>query len=127
MAVTRFFWVFAAGGFGSALRYAIALWSADRFGTAFPYGTIIVNLTGCFLITIAVQAAAAAWWDTDWHVAVTVGLLGGFTTYSAFNEQTIQLIQSGAPGAAAMNIAVTLIGGLAAGWLGLVVARQVFG
>ena len=125
--MTRFFWVFAAGGIGSALRYAIALWSEDRFGTAFPYGTLIVNISGCFVIAVAVQMAAASWWDADWHVAVTAGLLGGFTTYSAFNEQTIQLIQSGAAGAAAINIAATLIGGLAAGWLGLVVARQLIG
>jgi len=125
--MTRFLWVFAAGGLGSALRYAITLWSADRFGTAFPYGTLIVNISGCFLIAVAVQLAAASRWDAEWHVAVTAGLLGGFTTYSAFNEQTIQLIQSGAAGAAAMNVAVTLIGGLAAGWLGLVVARQLIG
>lgn len=125
--MTRIFWVFAAGGLGTVLRYAIALWSADRFGTAFPYGTLIVNISGCFLIAIAVQLVAASWWDAEWHVAVTAGLLGGFTTYSAFNEQTIQLIQSGAAGAAAMNVAVTLIGGLAAGWLGLVVARQLIG
>ena len=85
---------------------------------------MIVNISGCFLIALAVQLAAASWWDADWHVAVTAGLLGGFTTYSAFNEQTIQLIQGGAAGAAAINVAVTLIGGLAAGWLGLVVARQ---
>src|SRR5687768_8490878 len=125
--MTRFFWVFAAGGVGSVLRYAIALWSADRFGTAFPYGTLIVNLSGCFLIAMAVQAAAAAWWNADRHVAITAGLLGGFTTYSAFNEQTIQLIQSGASGAAAINVAATLVGCLAAGWLGLVVARQLIG
>lgn len=122
--MTRLLWVFAAGGVGSVLRYAIAVWSADRFGPEFPYGTLIVNISGCFLIAMAVQLAAASWWDADWHVAVTVGLLGGFTTYSAFNEQTIQLMQSGAAGAAAINIAVTLLGGLAAGWLGLVVARQ---
>jgi CrcB protein len=127
VAVTRFFLVFAAGGLGSVLRYAIAVWSADRFGTAFPYGTLIVNISGCFLIAVAVQLAAASWWDADWHVAVTTGLIGGFTTYSAFNEQTIQLIQTGATGAAAINIAGTFVGGLAAGWLGLVVARQVFG
>ena len=61
------------------------------------------------------------------RVAVTAGFLGGFTTYSAFNQETLQLLQSGATGAAAINIAVTLIGGLAAGWLGLVVARQLIG
>lgn len=125
--MTRVFWVFAAGGLGSVLRYAIGLWSADRFGTAFPYGTLIVNLSGCFLIAIAARAAAVSSGHPDWHIAVTAGLLGGFTTYSAFNEQTIQLIQGGAATAAAINITVTLVGGLAAGWLGHVVARQLIG
>ena len=122
--MTRVLWIFAAGGLGSVIRYAIALWSADRFGPAFPYGTLIVNITGCFLIAIAARVAAASASNPDWYVVVTVGLLGGYTTYSAFNEQTIQLIQSGATGAAAINITATLIGGLAAGWLGVLLARQ---
>lgn len=122
--MTRLLWVFAAGGAGSVLRYAIALWSIDRFGTAFPYGTLIVNISGCFVIAVAMRLAAASSWPPDLQVAVTAGLLGGYTTYSAFNEQTIQLMQSGATGAAAINVAATVVGGLAAGWLGVVVARQ---
>ena len=127
MAVTRVFWVFAAGGLGSATRYLIGLWAADRFGLSFPYGTLIVNLSGCVLIGAALQAAAAQSWDPDVRIAVTAGFLGGFTTYSAFNQETLQLLQSGATGAAMFNIAATLIGGLAAGWLGLVVTRQLIG
>ena len=125
--MTRFFWVFAAGGAGSATRYLVGLWAADRFGPAFPYGTLIVNLSGCLLIGAAWQAAAAQSWNPDVRVAAIAGFLGGFTTYSAFNQETLLLLQSGATGAAVVNIAATLVGGLAAGWLGLVVARQLIG
>ena len=125
--MTRFFWVFAAGGAGSGTRYLVGLWAADRFGPSFPYGTLIVNLSGCLLIGAAWQAAAAQSWNPDVRIAVIAGFLGGFTTYSAFNQETLLLLQSGATGAAVVNIAATLVGGLAAGWLGLVVARQLIG
>ena len=125
--MTRFFWVFAAGGIGSGTRYLVGLWAADRFGASFPYGTLIVNLSGCLLIGAVWQAAAAQSWNPDVRIAVIAGFLGGFTTYSAFNQETLQLLQSGAAGAAVINIAVTLVGGLAAGWLGLIVARQLIG
>ncbi len=111
----------------AATRYLVGLWAADRFGPSFPYGTLIVNLSGCLLIGAAWQAAAAQSWNPDVRIAVIAGFLGGFTTYSAFNQETLQLLQSGATGAAMVNIAVTLVGGLAAGWLGLVVARQLIG
>lgn len=123
----RLLLIVAAGGLGSGTRYLVGQWAFDRFGLAFPYGTLIVNLSGCFLIGAAVQAAAAQSWNPDVRLAVTAGFLGGFTTYSAFNHETLQLLQSGASGAAMVNIAATLIGGLAAGWLGMAVARQVFG
>jgi CrcB protein len=125
--MTRLLWVVAAGGLGSGMRYLVGLWAADRFGLSFPYGTLLVNLSGCLLIGAVLQAAAAQSWDPDVRVAVTAGFLGGFTTYSAFNQETLQLLQSGATGAAMVNIAVTIIGGLAAGWLGLVVAHQLIG
>ena len=123
----RLLWVVAAGGLGSGARYLVGLWAADRFGLSFPYGTLLVNLSGCLLIGAVLQAAAAQSWNPDVRVAVTAGFLGGFTTYSAFNLETLQLLQSGATGAAMVNIAATIIGGLAAGWLGLVVARQLIG
>ncbi len=123
----RFLCVCVAGGIGSGTRYLVGVWAAERFGLAFPYGTLIVNVSGCFLIAAAIQAAAAMSWDPDWRIAVTAGFIGGFTTYSAFNHETIQLLQSGATGAAMANLAVMLLGGLLAGWLGIVVARQLIG
>ncbi len=125
--MTRLLWVVAAGGIGSGTRYLVGLWAADRFGPSFPYGTLIVNLSGCLLIGAVWHAAAAQSWHPDVRITVIAGFLGGFTTYSAFNQETLQLLQSGATGAAVVNIAVTFAGGLAAGWLGLIVARQLIG
>jgi CrcB protein len=118
-------WVVVAGGLGSGARYLVGLWALQRLGAGFPYGTLIVNLTGCFAIGIVMQAASSSTaWSPELRGAVTAGFLGGFTTYSSFNQETLTLFAHGSPGAAVINIAVTLGGGLAAGWLGLVVARQ---
>jgi fluoride exporter len=116
-------WVFLAGGLGSAARYSIGLWSASAFGVAFPYGTMIVNLAGCFGLGLVVQLAVAGAWHGDARAALAAGFLGGFTTYSSFNQETLTMLMGSAPGAAAINVAATLIGGLAAGALGLMAGR----
>jgi CrcB protein len=117
-------WVMAAGALGTGARYVIGLWAIERFGTAFPYGTLIVNLAGCFLLGAVAHVATAAAWSPELRGAVVIGLLGGFTTYSSFNQETLAMLGNGAAGAALLNVGVTLMAGLAAGWFGLVVARQ---
>src|SRR6185436_4501424 len=57
LALMTVMWVFLAGGLGSATRYVIGLWAATTFGVAFPYGTLIVNLAGCFALGLVVQLA----------------------------------------------------------------------
>ena len=116
-------WVFLAGGLGSAARYLVGLWAATAFGVAFPYGTMIVNLTGCFALGLVVQVAVAGSWHGDVRAALAAGFLGGFTTYSSFNQETLTMISGGATGAAMLNVAITLAGGLAAGALGLAAGR----
>jgi CrcB protein len=116
-------WVFLGGGLGSAARYLIGQWSVAALGAAFPYGTLIVNLVGCFALGLVVQLSVAGSWHADVRVAVAAGLLGGFTTYSSFNQETLTLLASGATGAAALNVAITLAGGLAAGALGATAGR----
>ena len=116
-------WVFLAGGLGSASRYLIGLWAATTFGVTFPYGTLIVNMTGCFALGLVVQLAVAGSWHGDVRAAFAAGFLGGFTTYSSFNQETLTMLTGGAPGTAAFNVAITLAGGLAAGALGLAVGR----
>jgi CrcB protein len=119
----RLFWICLAGAAGTASRYFVGLWAARRFGPGLPYGTLIVNLVGCFLIAFVMNVAAAKAWSETTRLAVTVGFLGGFTTYSSFNYESTQLAANGALTAASLNVLLTLLGGLAAGLLGVLASR----
>ena len=120
----RLAWISFAGAAGTAVRYLIAIAMAQRFGSALPYGTLFVNIAGCFAIAALVPAGAALGWSPTVRTAVTVGFLGGFTTYSSFNYETMRLWESDATGVAMLNVTLTVVGGLVAGWLGIVAARQ---
>lgn len=123
----RFVWICLAGAAGTGARYLIALWAAQRLGSAFPYGTLIVNLAGCFGIAAVMHAAVLLSWSPTVRSAVTIGFLGGLTTYSSFNYETTRLLEEGATGAAALNATATILGAFAAGWLGMLFARQLLG
>jgi fluoride exporter len=123
----RFFWISLAGAAGTGARYLIALWAAQRFGSAFPYGTLIVNLVGCFAIAAVMQVAVSLSWSPTLRSAITIGFIGGLTTYSSFNYETTRLVEEGAPVAAALNAACTIMGAFAAGWIGMICARQLLG
>jgi len=123
----RFFWICLAGAAGAGARYVIALWAAQRFGSTFPYGTLIVNLIGCFSIAALMHAALALGWSPNLRAALTIGFIGGLTTYSSFNYETMRLFEEGATASAAASVALTMLGGLTAGWLGLLTAREILG
>ena len=120
--MTTLLWVMVAGGLGSGARYLVGQWAAASLGATWPYGTLIVNLSGCFLLGVVTQAAAGPW-SPELRATVAAGFLGGFTTYSSFNQETIALVANGSVGGAAANVAITLAGGLAAGALGLTAGR----
>lgn len=123
----RFFWICLAGAAGTGARYLIALWTAQRFGSAFPYGTLIVNLAGCFAIAAVMHAALFLSWSPTVRSAITIGFIGGLTTYSSFNYETTRLLEEGALAAAALNATATIAGAFLAGWLGIMGAKHVFG
>ncbi|MCA1585988.1 MAG: fluoride efflux transporter CrcB [Acidobacteria bacterium] len=123
----RLFWICLAGAAGTGARYLVALWAAQRLGSAFPYGTLIVNLLGCFAIAAVMHAALTLSWSPTVRSAITIGFIGGLTTYSSFNYETSRLLEEGAMGAAALNATVTLVGAFVAGWLGLFCAKQLLG
>jgi fluoride exporter len=123
----RFLWICAAGAAGTGARYLIALWAVQRFGSTFPFGTLIVNLTGCFAIAAVMHASLTFAIPPTLRSAITIGFLGGLTTYSSFNYETTRLLDHGAAGAAALNVVATVVGAFMAGWLGMLVARQVIG
>lgn len=124
----RFLWICFAGALGTGARYLIGLWAGEKLGTAFPYGTFIVNLTGCFLIALVIQAALnMAAFSPTLRLALTTGFMGGLTTYSSFAYETTRLAQDGALGAAFLNFALTTVACFAAVLLGLAAAQRLTG
>jgi CrcB protein len=118
-------WVCAGGALGSGARYLLAGWLTARAAAPFPAGTLAVNLIGSFLLAMLLQVPTATL-STTARTALASGVLGGFTTYSAFSFETFALMEIGASGAALANAALTLLGCLAACWLGTTCGRLAF-
>ena len=110
----RFVWVGAAGALGSLLRYAVGLMLG---GSAFPWGTLTVNLAGSFLIGF-VFAFGQDRLPPELVTQITVGLLGGFTTFSAFAWEGVSMAGSGRFGAVGAYVTLSVLGGMAAAILG---------
>lgn len=121
----RFLIVCGAGAAGCGTRYLVSLWTAKRFA-GFPVGTLIVNIVGSFLIAFVLEGSTrVASFSPNLRIALTTGFMGGLTTYSSFNYETTALISNGNTARGLLNIAVTLVGCLVAGYLGLVLARRI--
>ena len=121
----RFLIVCSAGALGCGARYLISLWSAARFGTAFPWGTLIVNVVGSFLIALVLELSIRiADFPPNLRLALTTGFMGGLTTYSSFNYESTALLTDGQIAKGILNIGITLIGCLVAGGLGILLARR---
>ncbi len=126
--MTRFLLVCAGGALGSGARYLVGSWVALHWGTTFPWGTLAINLAGSFLISVVmVLGLEAGWLGADLRILLAVGVLGGFTTYSSFNYETLALAQRGATGLAAVYVAATILGAMAMGLIGLWMARTATG
>jgi len=123
--MTRLLSICLAGAIGTGTRYLVALWAAQRLGSVFPYGTLIVNSAGCFVIAVLMEAGMTLGWSPSVRAALTIGFVGGLTTYSSFNYETLRLLEEGSPSLAMANVAFTVGGCAVAGWIGLVIARAV--
>lgn len=116
--------VAVGGAIGSVIRYLVSLWAADKWGAAFPYGTFIVNIAGCYIIGLfMIIATERHMLPPHWRLLVASGFLGGLTTFSSFSYETLKLVQDGAWSAAVANIAGNLCLGLLAAWGGMATAR----
>ncbi len=115
----RFVLICCGGAFGTGARYLLGGWIARTSQSTFPFGTLSVNLLGSFAIglVMAIAMRGGSMSETTRLVLVT-GVLGGFTTYSAFNQETLELLRQGAPGLGLLNVGATLAGCLVAGTLG---------
>lgn len=116
-----------AGFFGAIARYGVDGFISQRSGASFPWGTLVVNVTGSFVLGVLFatliegRAIAAPWLRT----ALTVGLVGTYTTFSTFTLETFRLMEDGSYLLAGVNIAGSLVLGLFAVYVGVVVGRLV--
>lgn len=121
----QFLSICVGGALGTGSRYLVGLWAARALGTDFPHGTLIVNILGSFLISVvmslSVESEAI---PLPVRLFLTTGFLGGFTTYSSFNYETLEMIQSGAFSLAAANVAGTVLACATSGLFGLFVAAR---
>lgn len=124
--VVRVLWIAIGGGVGSAARYLLSGWAVRVLGPGFPYGTLLVNALGSLLMGALVTLDPPALSATA-RLALGTGVLGGFTTYSAFNHETILLARGGVWAAAAANVGITVATCLAAGIAGGALIRVAVG
>ncbi|MCF8010363.1 MAG: fluoride efflux transporter CrcB [Clostridiales bacterium] len=115
-----------AGMFGALSRYFLSGWISSINDTSFPYGTLAVNILGCFFISftliLLVDKLAI---DPLWRIAITVGFLGSFTTFATFEMETLRLFQNGLTWLALGNIFGSVILGLGAALLGFAAAKAI--
>jgi len=126
--VTRVILVALGGAIGSVARYGVGAVAAQLLGAAFPWGTLLVNLSGSFLISLVMHVALAGTAiSLELRIFLTTGIMGGYTTYSSFNYETLALINQRAYGLAGLNLAATVVGCFLTGVLGLAAGRVLAG
>lgn len=116
----------AGGAVGSVLRWAVSNGVYSMFGRTFPYGTLAVNVAGSFLMGfLFVMMVERLDMSGMWRMAILVGFLGAFTTFSTFSIETVNLLQGGDFMRALLNIGVSVLFCLVATWVGFRIGRLI--
>lgn len=113
------------GAVGAVLRYGVSSGVHRVFGASFPFGTLTVNIFGCFAMGL-LYALLMERMDVEpaWRAAIFIGVLGAFTTFSSFSMETLNLLELGEHERALLNIIVSVLGCLLVCWAGLVIGRR---
>ncbi|HEY3415182.1 MAG TPA: fluoride efflux transporter CrcB [Armatimonadota bacterium] len=114
------------GGGGAVARYVLGGWISVRAGPGFPWGTLVINASGsfvlCLLATLALERFTLS---RTWFIALGVGFCGGYTTFSTFSYETLRLAAEGSWARAGYNVVASVAAGILAGLLGILVGRAV--
>lgn len=119
------FFIFIGAGLGGVLRYWVSHGFYSLFKPPFPLGTLVVNVSGCFLMgfLFVVLLDRFEQMGSELRALLLIGLLGGYTTFSSFSIETINLFENGNYVSAIMNVLLSLGSGLVATWIGLIIGR----
>ena len=122
--MNAFVFVFLGAGMGGALRHFVNVGAFRWLGNGFPYGTVIVNVLGSFVLgALAGYFAVRSDPGQTWRLFLTTGLLGGFTTFSAFSLDTVLLLERGDIAQGTLYLVISVGGAIAALFFGLMLAR----
>lgn len=103
---------------GGVCRYLLSMLVQSKSSSAFPFGTLVVNLIGCLLIGILFGIFDRTHVSNEWRLLLVTGILGGFTTFSAFSGETYNLIKTGNPGYAILYVTLSVVCGISLTFLG---------
>jgi CrcB protein len=117
--------VISLGGIlGANARYLLGTWIAQRYGTSFPYGTLVINISGSFVIGLFLTLISERFVvHPNWRLFFAVGFLGAYTTFSTFSYESVVLIQNGSWWLGLVNMVGSVVLGPVAVVLGMAVAR----
>ena len=127
LTVTKSGLILLMGGVGSLARYVVGGW-VQKLGPGFPWGTLFINVSGCFIIGFLAAAYQGRWQvREEYRVALMVGFLGGYTTFSSFGLETFRLANDAQFLRASLNVLLSVAVGLVAVWAGYRLAENWLG
>lgn len=124
-ALTKSILVFFGAGLGANARYWLGGWIASKYGTTFPWGTVAVNATGSLLIGLVLGFILESNAPLSYRLFFVIGFLGGYTTFSTFSYETVNLILERSYALASWNIVASCLLSFLGTWLGLVFVRLI--
>lgn len=121
----RYLYVMAGAGLGGLARYALGSWIMTRTGARFPLGTFLINVSGSFFIGLCMTLLTQRFQPHPyWRLFLVVGVLGGYTTFSTFEYETLQAVRDGERWMGLFYAAGSVLFGYLAVWLGMILAAE---
>ncbi len=117
--------IIGLGGFlGANVRYLVGGWAAEKWGASFPFGTLLINVSGSFVLGVFLAVATGRLaLDPRWRLFFAVGFLGAYTTFSTYTYETMQLVLAGGWWPGVLNLLFSNALGLGAALLGVAIGR----